>query len=117
MASEIIDYPANGTVDQLCLTCGGDEDVFRGPLTKLERGQDSTGKKGIRATYEPVPPDKPYNKKKLFAFDVTNATAQQQQQIDEQQMAQGHALVSKFEVFLADKPATVAIYREAIKPH
>jgi hypothetical protein len=115
MADEFMDYPNNGTVDDLCSTCGGDEDVFRGPLTKLERVVDTKGNQGIRATYAPLPFTKKYAKKRLVMFDITNMSTKEQTELAKQQIAQGNAEAFKGQVYLGGKPATVVVYREAIK--
>jgi hypothetical protein len=111
MDPEIIDYPINGTVDDLCRTCGGDEDVFRGPLTKLERVVDGAGKQAIRATFAPIPVTQKYVKKQLFIFDITNMSGQKQNELAQQQMAQGRAEAFRGQVYLGGKAATVVVYR------
>src|SRR5882724_10987794 len=81
MEPEVIDYPANGTLEDLSRTCGGDEDGFRGPLVKLVRVEDAAGNKGIRATYQPIPLNQPYVSKDLFFFNITTMTAAQKQDL------------------------------------
>lgn len=113
MEPEVMDYPPDGTLDDLSGTCGGDEDGLRGPLVKLERVQDAQGKKATRATYMPIPLTQPYVKKQLFFFDITTATPAQQHDMDVQQLQQGHARIPEAkDVYLNNQPAQVAVYRE-----
>ena len=116
MDTETNDYPDNGTLDNLSTTCAGDEKGFRGRLAALERGEDDAGKKGIHATYNLVPLDQPFPKKKLFFFDITDASAAEIKDITVEQLAAGHALAfpeaDAAEVFLEGKEAVVAIFRE-----
>src|SRR4051812_23920155 len=116
MDPEFNDYPANGTLEDLSRTCMGDEKGFRARLVGLERGEDPEGKKGIHATYDAVPFNKPFPKKKLFFFDITDATATEIKDITEDQLAQRHALAygeaDHAEVYLEDKEAVVMIFRE-----
>lgn len=111
MELETIDYPIDGTVEQLCTTCGGDESVFKGPLVKLERVEDEEGTKAIRATYRRTPFPQPFNKKQLFIFDITNMSGQKQNELAQEQMAQGRAEAFRGQVYLGGKPATVVVYR------
>lgn len=111
--SETMNYPAAGTLVDLSSTCGGDEDGFRGPLTNLERGVNSKGEKATRATYVPIPPQQPYNKKNLFFFDITNLMPNQIQDITVQQLALKHSvLFDNAEVYLEGAEAQVAVYRQ-----
>jgi hypothetical protein len=113
MEPEVMDYPADGTVDDLSTTCGGDEDGLRAKLVKLERAHDEDEKKATRATYEIVPIDDPYVSKELFFFDITKLTAKQIQDITVDQLAKKHSvLFDKAEVYLDDAEAVVAVYRE-----
>lgn len=116
MDPEIIDYPPDGTVDDLSTTCSGDEDGFRAKLTGLRRVQDGAGNLAIRATYQPVPLNQPYTTKELFFFDITNASASQRHNLTVQQLAQGRALAfagaDNVEVYLGGEEAVVAVYRE-----
>lgn len=114
MATEFMDYPDDGTLEDLGRTCGADEDICRGPLTKLERVEDESGKKGIRATYAPIPAGQKYVKRKLFIFDVTDLTPQQQVDLTARQVAKGNARIFEGEVYLGGKPATVAVYRKKL---
>lgn len=116
MADETIDYPINGTVDDLSSTCMSDEDVFRGPLTKLERVVDTKGTKGVRATYEPIPFTEKFVRRKLAMFDITGMSSQDQIQLTQQQIAKGFAEAFKGKVFLGGKAATVIVYRQVLKP-
>lgn len=115
MDLKTMDYPHNGTVDDLVTTCGGDEDGFRAKLIKLERVRDADGKTAIRATYQRVPFDKPYDSKELFFFDVTGKSAQEKKDLTVEQLAKGRALAfpgaDGVEVFLGGEEAVVAIYR------
>jgi hypothetical protein len=117
MDPEIIDYPPDGTLDDLRTTCTGDEKGFRGRLANLKRVQDAAGKKAIRATYNVEPLDKPFPKKKLFFFDITDASPSERHDITVEQLAQGHVLAfptaDRAEVYLGDEEAVVAVYREA----
>ena len=117
MDPEIIDYPSNGTLDDLLTTCTGDEKGFRGRLANLQRGQNAEGENGIRATYNVVPIPTPFPKKRLFFFDITDASAEERHDITVDQLSQGHVLAfataDRAEVFLEDKEAVVAVYREA----
>jgi hypothetical protein len=111
--SETMNYPASGTLADLSSTCGGDEDGFRGPLTKLARDVNSNGEKATRATYEPIPPQQPYKKKTLFFFDITSLTPKQIKEIGDEQVAQKHDVVfAHADVYLNDAEAQVAVYRE-----
>ena len=111
--SETMNYPAAGTLADLSRSCGGDEDGFRGPLTSLERGVNTKGEKATRATYEPIPPQQPYNKKNLFFFDITSLTPKQIQDIRVAQLAQKHsALFDNADVYLNGAEAQVAVYRQ-----
>ena len=117
MDTEVIDYPANGTLDDLLTTCTGDEKGFRGRLANLERGHNAAGEKGIRATYNIVPLNQPFPKKKLFFFDITEASASERHDSTVDQLSQGHGLAfptaDDAEVFLEDEEAVVAVYRES----
>ena len=116
MEAEIMDYPSNGTLDDLSTTCGGDEDGLRAKLIKLERAHDADGKTAIRATYQPVPLDKPYVSKELFFFDITDASASEIKDITVEELAKGHALAfpdaDSAKVYLEGNEAAVAVYRE-----
>ncbi|HEX6047598.1 MAG TPA: hypothetical protein VFZ22_24120 [Pyrinomonadaceae bacterium] len=116
METETNDYPDNGTLDDLSRTCIGDEKGFRGRLAGLERGQDDSGKNGIHATYNLVPDDQPFPKKKLFFFDITDSSADEVKDITVAELAKGHALAypdaDAAEVFLGGKEAIVAVFRE-----
>lgn len=101
--AETMHYPASGTLAELCRTFGGDEDGFRGPLTKLERAQDSAGQKATKATYTPLPASQPYVKKKLFCSDLANPTPQP---------ANTNILFASAEVYLNGAEARIAVYRE-----
>lgn len=116
MADETIDYPIDGTAADLSTTCMGDEDVFRGPLTKLERVIDTKGTKGIRATYSPIPFTQKFVRRKLDMFDITSMSSQDQVQLTQQEIAKGFAEAFKGQVFLGGKPATVVVYRQVLKP-
>ena len=110
---ETMNYPASGTLDDLSRTCGGDEDGFRGPLTDLTRNVNSSGEKMTTATYEPIPPQQPYTKKRMFFFDITELTNEQIKEIAEQQFAQNHVVVfESADVYLSDAEAQIAVYRE-----
>jgi hypothetical protein len=101
--SEIMNYPASGSLHDLSTTCGGDEDGFRGPLVNLERAQNTGGEKATRATYEPLPPEQPYVKKTLFFVDLASPTPQ----------PPGTDVVfASADVYLNDAEAQVAVYRE-----
>jgi hypothetical protein len=113
MDPEIMDYPPDGTLDDLSGTCGGDEDGLRGPLVRFARVQDAEGNKAIRATYVPIPLNQPYVKKELFFFDITTATPAQQHAIEVEQLQAGHARIPEAkDVYLANTEAQVAVYRE-----
>ena len=116
MAFKEVDLAPNGTLDNLSTTCGGHEDGFRAKLVKMRRVQDEDDKKGIRVTYERVPFDEPYVHKDLFFVDVTDASASELHDITVDQLSQGHALAypdaDKAEVFLEEKEAVVAVFRE-----
>lgn len=116
METETNDYPDNGTLDDLSRTCIGDEKGFRGRLAGLERGQDDAGKNGIHATYNLVPDDQPFPKKKLFFFDITNSSAAEIKDLTVKQLALKHPLAfpdaDAAEVFLQEKEAVVAVFRE-----
>ena len=101
--SEIMNYPASGTLQQLNSTCGGDEDGFRARLTKLERAVNTEGEKATRATYEPVPPDQPYVKKTLFFVDLAHPTAQP---------PNTNVVFASADVYLNSAEAKVAVYRQ-----
>ena len=101
--SEIMNYPASGSLQDLNSTCGGDEDGFRGPLVNLERAENTQGEKATRATYEPLPFSQPYVKKTLFMVDLANPTSQ----------PPGTTVVlASADVYLNDSEAQVAVYRE-----
>ena len=112
---EPMDYPANGTVDDLTNTTRGDEDGLRGKLVRLQRVHNNAGEKAIRATYQIVPDDKPYVSKDLFFFDITDASADEIKEITEDQLEQGNAFAfpgaDSANVYLNDKEAIVAVYR------
>jgi len=101
--SEIMNYPASGSLHDLSSTCGGDEDGFRGPLVKLERAENTEGEKATRATYEPVPPQQAYVKKKLFFVDLASPTPQPPG-TDE--------VFDNADVYLNGAEAQVAVYRQ-----
>ena|SRR5215217_8467141 len=113
---EPMDYPANGTVDDLTNTTRGDEDGLRGKLIRLRRGHNAEGDKAIRATYQIVPDDKPYVSRDLFFFDITDASADEINDITEEQLALGRAFAfdgaDSAKVYLNDEEAIVAVYRE-----
>lgn len=110
--SETMNYPASGTLEDLSMTCGGDEDAFRGPLTSLSR-DDSSGTQVTRATYEPIPPQQPYNKKMLFFFDITNLAPEEVGALADQQAAQHHELLfDNADVYLNNSEAQVAVYKD-----
>lgn len=115
MDPETMDYPPNGTVEDLSTTCGGDEDGLRAKLIKLERVHDGEGNTAIRATYQPVPLNQPYVSKDLFFFDITDASASEIKDITVKQLAQGRAFAfpgaDKAEVYLEGKESLVAVYR------
>jgi hypothetical protein len=116
MDPEIMDYPSDGALDDLSTTCGGDEDGLRAKLIKLERVHDADGNTAIRATYQPVPTDKPYVSKELFFFDITEASASEIKDITIEQLAKGRAFAfpgaDSAKVYLEGKEAVVAVYRE-----
>ena len=112
MATKQVDYPADGTIDDLSQTCQADEDIFRARLKQITNVEAQNGTKGNRATYERIPFDQPYKKKKLSFQDITNATADQQRDIAEKEMQQGHAEAFRADVFLKGKPAKIIVYRE-----
>lgn len=101
--AETENYPASGSLDDLATSCGGDEDGFRGPLVKLERGQNTKGENATRASYEPIPPTQGYVKKKLLFVDLANPTAQP---------ANTDVVFQSADVYLNNQPAQVAVYRE-----
>jgi hypothetical protein len=101
--SEIMNYPAAGSLQQLNGTCGGDEDGFRGPLVKLERAQNTAGEKATRATYEPLSPQQPYVKKTLFFVDLAHPTAQP---------PNTNVVFASANVYLNGAEAQVAVYRQ-----
>lgn len=115
MDPEIIDYPPDGTVDDLTNTTRGDEDGFRAKLVNLKRVHDAAGKKAIRATYQPVPLDKPYVSKDLFFFDITEASSDEIKDITLDQLKKGRAFAfegaDSANVYLKGKEAIVAVYR------
>jgi hypothetical protein len=116
MPNEVMDYPPDGSVDDLSTTCNGDENGFGGPLVKLERAHDQNDNKATRATYAPVPVDQKWIKKELFFFDITNLTPAQIQDIATQQMQQGHALAQfpnsdNADLYLNNVESQVAVYR------
>jgi hypothetical protein len=115
MELETIDYPIDGTVEQLCTTCGGHESLFNGPLVKLELVEDDNGKQAVRATYRRTPFPEEFIQKPIFIFNITNMSSQKQNELAQQQMAQGHAEAFRGQVCLGGQPATVVVYREAIK--
>jgi hypothetical protein len=101
--SEIMNYPASGSLTDLSSTCGGDEDGFRGPLVNLERAENTDGQNATRATYEPVPPQHPYVKKTLFFVDLASPTPQ----------PPGTDVVfDSADVYLNGTEAQVAVYRQ-----
>ena len=114
--TKTMDYPSNGTIDDLTNTFIGDEDFFRAKLIKLERVHNAEGDTAIRATYQRVPPDEEYVSKDLFLFDITDASADDIKDITEEQLAASHALAfpdaDKAEVYLAGAEAIIAIFRE-----
>lgn len=116
MDLEVMDYPPDGTLDELSGTCGGDEDGLRAKLVGLERVHDEDDNLATRATYEPVPIDDPYSSKELFFFDITNATSQEKHNINVSELAKGHALAfpgaDNADVYLKGDEAQVAVYRE-----
>lgn len=114
MPLETIDYPIDGTVEALCTTCIGDESVFNGPLRSLELVEDKDGNKAIRATYDRLPFPRKHARKPLFIFDVTNMSADQQNQLAQQQMAQGNAEAFRGQISLGGKSATVVVYRKRL---
>jgi hypothetical protein len=101
--SEVMNYPASGSLQQLSSTCGGDEDGFRARLVKLERATNTEGEKATRATYEPVPLDQPYVKKTLFFVDKAHPTPQPPN-TDE--------VFASADVYLNNAEAQVAVYRQ-----
>jgi hypothetical protein len=101
--SEIMNYPASGSLHDLSSTCGGDEDGFRGPLTNLERGVNTQGQKATRATYEPIPAQQKYVKKTLFFSDLANPIAQP---------ANTTVVFASADVYLNGAEAQVAVYRQ-----
>ena len=101
--SETMNYPASGSLHDLNSTCGGDEDGFRGPLVNLERGENSAGEKATRATYEPVPPQQPYIKKKLFFIDLASPSPQP---------LGTDVVFENADVYLNGAAAQVAVYRQ-----
>ena len=113
MATKEITYPANGKIDDLNQTCQSDEGTFRGRLIKLNQIEDDEGATGVKATYERIPMTQPFTVKKLSFRDITKATADEQRDIAEEEMAQGRAEAFRAEVFLEDKPATIVVYRKA----
>ncbi|HAF12346.1 MAG TPA: hypothetical protein DHU55_05980 [Blastocatellia bacterium] len=116
MDPEVMDYPPDGTLEDLSTTCGGDEDGLRAKLVKLERAHDNEDNTATRATYEPVPIGDPYVSKELFFFDITDASPQEIHDIAVEQLAQGHALAfpgsDNADVYLNNSEAQVAVYRE-----
>lgn len=112
----VMDYPPTGTIDDLSTTCGGDEDGLRAKLVKLERAHNAQGDTATRATYQPVPLDQPYVSKELFFFDITEASAQEVNDITVEQLAKGRAFAfngaDSAQVYLESKEAVVAVYRE-----
>ncbi|HBB97765.1 MAG TPA: hypothetical protein DC054_20485 [Blastocatellia bacterium] len=98
MSDKVQIYPPEGTLDQLSITCQGDEDVFRAKLTKLVRVDA-----GTQATYQPVPFEQPYVKKALTFVDLAHASPQP---------PGTDVLFQSAEVFLNSNPAQVAVYRE-----
>lgn len=101
--SKTMNYPASGTLQQLSMTCGGHEDGFRGPLVRLERGENEAGEKATRATYERIPADHPYVKKTLFFVDLAHPTAQP---------ANTNVVFASADVYLNGAEAQVAVYRQ-----
>jgi len=116
MATKVVDLAANGTLENLSTTCGAQEDGFRAKLIRLQRVHDAEDHKATRVTYERVPFDEEYVSKQLFFFDITDASADDIKDITVDQLSQGHALAypdaDKAEVFLEDKEAIVAVFRE-----
>lgn len=116
MDSEVMDYPPDGSLEELSTTCGGDEDGLRAKLVKLERAHDEEDNTATRATYELVPLDDPYVSKELFFFDITNASPQEIHDIAVEQLAQGHAIAfpgaDDADVYLNGNESQVAVYRE-----
>jgi hypothetical protein len=96
-----MNYPSAGSLEQLSMTCGGDEDGFRGPLVNLERA-DVAGEKSTQATYEPLPFDQPYVKKQLFFVDLAHPTAQP---------PNTDVVLASADVYLNNSEAQVAVYR------
>ncbi len=101
--SEIMNYPASGSLDDMAMSCGGDEDGFRGPLVKLERAQNNAGENATKATYEPVPPTQPFPKKNLTFVDLAHPTAQP---------PNTDVVFQSAQVYLHNQPANVAVYRQ-----
>jgi hypothetical protein len=101
--AEVMNYPASGSLNDLSGTCGGDEDGFRGPLVSLGRAQNDRGEKATRATYAPLSPAQPYNKKKLFFVDLAQPTAQP---------PNTNVVFASADVYLNGAEAKVAVYRE-----
>lgn len=116
MEPKIVDYPSDGTLEDLSTTCGGDEDGFRAKLTNLKRVHDANGKTAIRATYQRVPLDEKYVSKELFFFDITHASSDEIKNITIEQLKKGRAFAfpdaDSAQVYLGGKEAVVAIYRE-----
>ena len=101
--SEIMNYPASGSLNDLNSTCGGDEDGFRGPLVKLERAENTEGEQATRATYEPLPPQQSYVKKTLFFVDLASPSAQP---------PNTNVVFASADVYLNGAEAQVAVYRQ-----
>jgi hypothetical protein len=100
---EVDTVPGSGSLEDLCNSCGGFEDGFRGPLVKLERFTDTKGQKGNKATVEPLPFSQPYVKKKLFCVNLASPTTP----------PSGYKVViASADVYLNNAEAKIAVYRE-----
>ncbi len=96
-------YGANATLKDLSDSCQADEDAYQARLTGLQRVDAEDEKKGTQVTYTRVPFSEVYITKKLFFVDLSSATPQ----------PPGTKVVfDNADVYLADKPAQVAVYRE-----
>jgi hypothetical protein len=100
---EVDTVPGSGSLDDLCKSCGGFEDAYRGPLVKLEQFTDLKGQKANKATVEPLPFSQPYVKKKLFCVNLASATPAP---------AGYKVAIASADVYLNNAAAKVAVYRE-----
>jgi hypothetical protein len=103
MATKLWFYPADSTLDDLSQSCQIDEDNLRSRLINLERGE-MNGAKANKATFEGIEFSEPYITKRLLFQDLTQSASDEK--------PQGYEPVLKADVFLQNRPARIAVYRE-----